>query len=192
MSSRRNPGSLVHVLALYLAAAASAPVYALEDLIDSQQFDCVDAYDLARYFTTISCQANSTEEKKRELFERAKRRLTTHGFFAAREFRDIELHWCKLNNAAGFTADAHNIYLDAGLYAGGPDLVAETIAHEMIHIRQFHQLGETEFKCTYITALLQCGGCQDRGHAMEAEAYRFQDRVRQQLLQDWLDGDGSM
>ena len=74
------------------------------------------------------------------------------------------------------------IYVDDGLLTLSADGLAEIIAHEFVHVHQFAELGTHDFKCAYVHAMLACGGCQDRGHRLEAEAYRRQDEVRARLL----------
>jgi hypothetical protein len=51
----------------------------------------------------------------------------------------------------------------------------------MIHVRQYRRLGTNEFKCQYVRDLLNCGGCQDSGNPLEAQAYAFQDSVTARL-----------
>ena len=73
---------------------------------------------------------------------------------------DVTIEWCPLTHALGFTASGQHIYLDAGLRVGTVDLVAEVLAHELVHVRQFRALGTDGFKCAYVQAFIDCGAFQ--------------------------------
>ncbi len=151
-----------------------------------KQFDCVDAFDLAMIATTVGCPTHSSGQGSETGFGAAIDRLIEAGFFSSAEFAELTVQWCPLTQAMGFTPNASQIYIDSGLRQGSIDLLAEVLAHEMVHIRQFHQLGARGFKCTYVSAFLSCGGCQTRAHVLEEEAYRFQDTVRERFLEEFL------
>lgn len=152
----------------------------------AEQFDCADAFDLTALATTVRCPATGGDARSATEFEAATSRLVDAGFFTAADFDGVRLDWCPLTQAMGFTASATRIYIDDGLRDGSTDLLAEVVAHEMIHVEQFRRLGQRGFKCAYVNAFLACGACQDRGHELEGEAYRFQDTVRERFLERFL------
>jgi hypothetical protein len=151
-----------------------------------EHFDCVDAFDLIVLAITIPCQANTTGTPAPALLIEARDKLIRAGFYTAADFDELDVRWCPLTNALGFTRDAQHILLASGLALGSADLVAEVLAHEMVHVRQFRQRGADGFRCDYVNAFIACAACQDRGHTLEAEAYALQDQVRVRLHTDWL------
>lgn len=178
---------LCFLAALSISASVqfvSAQAFAYDGLESGRQFDCVDAFDLAAMATTIGCAITEKPDPEAD-FSGAIGRLVDAGFFTPTDFTRVAIGWCPLARAIGFTPDAGRIVIDVGLKGGSVDLIAEVLAHEMIHVRQFSELGARGFKCHYINAFLSCGACQDRAHDLEAEAYRFQDKVREHLLRLW-------
>ncbi len=151
-----------------------------------EHFDCVDAFELIVLATTIRCHTGIATVPAPELLDEARAKLIDSGFYDAADFDRLEIRWCPLTNALGFTRDAGHIVLASGLALGSADLVAEVLAHEMVHARQFRERGADGFRCDYVNAFIACAGCQDRGHALEAEAYTLQDKVRERLHAQWL------
>ena len=170
-----------HALLLLLAIALTADAVATDE-----HFDCVDAFELIVLATTIRCHAGTAATPAPTRLVEARDKLIRGGFYQAADFDGIDVRWCPLTNALGFTRDAQYILLDSGLALGSADLVAEVLAHEMVHARQFRERGADGFRCDYVNAFIACAGCQDRGHKLEAEAYALQDKVRAQLHADWL------
>jgi hypothetical protein len=154
---------------------------------NGRQFDCVDAFDAITLATTLACPRAETPGASTGPIASAIQRLIALGDFSATAFDDVAIAWCPMPQALGYTPDPARIWLSAGLKVGSTDLLAEVIAHEMVHIRQFRELGVTAFKCAYVDAFIRCGACQDRGHALEEPAYQLQDSVREHLLEQWLE-----
>lgn len=151
-----------------------------------EHFDCVDAFELIVLATTLRCPAGAAAAPAPDLHLQARDKLIEEGFYSAADFAGIDIRWCPLTNALGFTRDAEHIVLASGLALGSADLIAEVLAHEMVHARQFRERGADGFRCDYVNAFVACAGCQDRGHALEAEAYTLQDKVRERLHAQWL------
>lgn len=151
-----------------------------------EHFDCVDAFELIALATTLRCPADGTAAPAPDRYLEARDKLIEEGFYSADDFSGIDIRWCPLTSALGFTRDAGHIILASGLAQGSADLVAEVLAHEMVHARQFRERGADGFRCDYVSAYIACAGCQDRGHALEAEAYALQDTVRERLHAQWL------
>jgi len=168
-----------------IALLVTLPASAAEPGEDPH-FDCADAFDLIALTTTIQCQPPTAGAPMAKRLSAAAERLVADGIATRAEVNGLEIRWCDLTSAMGFTPGERQIYLDTGLAAGTQDLIAEVLAHEIVHTRQFARLGEAGFKCAYVKAFVECGACQGRGHPLEAEAYELQDRVRDQLHEQWL------
>jgi hypothetical protein len=110
-------------------------------------------------------------------------RLRSSGLATAQELDASHAAFCPLAAGTGMVPAPGQLYLDDGLISLSTDGLAEILAHELEHLHQFEQLGTRGFKCEYVRDMLACGGCQDRGHRLEAEAYARQDRVRARLLE---------
>jgi hypothetical protein len=77
--------------------------------------------------------------------------------------------------------DRGRIYLDTSRKGDALEDIAVLLAHEMAHIIQYRRMGTDNFKCEYSRKYVECGGCQDNGHALEREAYAFENEVAQRL-----------
>lgn len=103
-------------------------------------------------------------------------RLSATGAVEPGDFDGVSIAWCDLPDAAAMTLDEGTVFLDISLL-GAPWATAAMLAHELAHVRQFRRLGAAEFACTYSLQYLECSRCQDLGHALEAEAFAFQQQV---------------
>ncbi|MSR14199.1 MAG: hypothetical protein EXR86_06455 [Gammaproteobacteria bacterium] len=130
----------------------------------------------------LQCAIQPEAEEDSGLISSAVRRLTDENLVESDAFASLTITFCPLTGATGIVPSPGRIFLDDGLRAMSADGLAEVIAHEWVHTQQFERLGQREFKCAYVRAVTACGGCQDRQHALEAEAYATQDRIRDQLL----------
>jgi uncharacterized membrane protein len=124
-----------------------------------------------------------------DLIQDAIRALAGTGKFQIEEFSGVQIRWCPLIGgpdgrvAHGIAADRGRVYLNSSQKNHDPIDVATLLAHEMKHVRQYRGMGTDEFKCKYSQEYVKCGGCQDRGHSLEREAYDFEDQIRQLLNQ---------
>ncbi len=116
-----------------------------------------------------------------DLIAAARRRLLATGILAKDEFDGVEIRWCPLINAQGMTPDGGRIYLDVGMRQNHIEEIASSLAHEMLHVRQYREMGADEFRCAYSRAFIDCRACQDERHPMEREAYAFQRAVERRL-----------
>ena len=107
------------------------------------------------------------------------------GIIQPSELNGVQIRWCPLQNAHGMAPDRGRIYLDTSLKGNAFD-TASTLAHEVVHIRQYRRLGSEKFKCFYSREYANCGGCQNRRNLYEREAYDFEDKIRFQLSQTTL------
>jgi len=129
------------------------------------------------------CSNYSGRMNDQRLIQSAKQTLIDSGIVSAREFSGVQIRWCPhLGGGEGLAADRGRIYLDTSAKNYEHEKLAALLAHEMTHIRQYHRLGTDSFKCKYSQQYTSCGGCQDRGHPMEREAYDYEDRVYNQLV----------
>ena len=148
----------------------------------ADSFDCVDAFDVVAAFSTLQCGPQSVASGDALRLRTVGQRLLDIGQVSAQELSRLTIEFCPLGSGTGIVPANGQIYLDDGLRLASDDGIAEVLAHEITHTRQFSKMGAREFKCAYVRAMAQCGGCQDRRHALEREAYAVQDEVRRILL----------
>lgn len=117
-----------------------------------------------------------------QLISQAVAVLQSAGIAQAGELNGVQVRWCPLQGAHGMAPDRGRIYLDVSL-KGNTFATASTLAHEIVHLRQYSRNGTDRFKCDYSRQYTECGGCQDRRNGFEREAYEFEDRIRVQLSQ---------
>lgn len=115
------------------------------------------------------------------IIQQAKQSLINAGIFAPHEFNGVQIRWCPLSGAHGMAPDRGKIYLDTSAKNKNRNALAALLAHEMKHIQQYRRMGTDRFKCIYSEKYIGCGGCQDRGHTLEREAYDFEDNVYNRL-----------
>lgn len=116
------------------------------------------------------------------LIQNAARVLVSAGIIQPNELNGVQVRWCPLQGAHGMAPDRGRIYLDTGL-KGNLFGTASTLAHEVVHIRQYRSAGTDKFKCDYSRQYAECGGCQDRRNRLEREAYDYEDQIRLRLSQ---------
>ena len=127
----------------------------------------------------LASQATSTDAA---LLERAKATLYTAGVAAPGEFSGVAVRWCEGDfQGLGITPEENLIILNRTLKSRSESDIALTLAHELMHIRQYRQMGSGQFKCKYSQEFITCGACQDERHAMEREAYGFEAWAAEKL-----------
>jgi hypothetical protein len=95
----------------------------------------------------------------------------------AQAFSGVSIRWCQGDfNGSGITPNSEEIILNSDL-KNHAWTIAPTLAHEMRHIAQYRRMGTDNFKCDYAQKFVACGGCQDRRHALENEAYDAEDQA---------------
>ena len=167
---------------LLFVAALTAAFSAAAEPLASEQFDCADAFDLIAMTVMLRCSTYSEPPAAAARIEAARRRLLARGLADSAEFDGLHIAFCPLVQGTGMVPDPTRLYLDDGLLGMSVDGLAEIIAHELQHRVQFESFGAHGFKCAYVRAMTACGGCQDRQHPFEREAYERQDLVRDALL----------
>ncbi len=167
------------------ATAQQAPVPA-------ESFDCADAFDLIAMTVIIRCAHYTSPAAAHARIDAARHRLQATGLATVAEFETLEITFCPLMQGTGMVPGPERLYLDDGLQGLSVDGLAEIIAHELEHVRQFANRGERGFKCDYVRDMMACGGCQDRRHPMEREAYERQDAARLRLLHESPSTPGSV
>jgi hypothetical protein len=171
------------LLLVALRSSTGAPSGTHPDAL-SGDFDCEATFDLVASTLIAGCTGAVPSSAAQAKIDAALARLEDAGLVQAGELTDIAIGVCPLTRGAGIVPAPRRIYLDDGLMGASDDLVAEVIAHELEHVRQFETLGARGFKCGYVRAMLACGGCQDRRHDLEHDAYARQDRARERLALD--------
>lgn len=120
----------------------------------------------------LSSQAASNDAR---LVEAAKVTLIQAGVASSNEFSGVSVQWCEGDfQGLGITPEENLIILNKVLKDRPVSDIALTLAHELVHIRQYRQLGSGTFKCKYSQEFVSCGACQDERHSMEREAYQFE------------------
>jgi hypothetical protein len=157
-------------------------VHATEEPGADGQFDCADAFDLIAMTVMLACANYQAPAAARARISQAQDRLLATQLATTEEFVGLRIVFCPLLQGTGMLPAPDRLYLDDGLQHMSVDGLAEIIAHELEHRRQFATLGARGFKCAYVRDMSTCGGCQDRRHPLEREAYERQDRARERLL----------
>jgi hypothetical protein len=166
------------------AEHGDAPASAAGRAFNNEQFDCENAFDLIAMMVIARCSIYQPPAAADAALTAAIARLRSSGLASDEELDASRPAFCPLAAGTGMVPAPGQLYLDDGLTGLSTDGLAEILAHELEHIRQFQQLGTRGFKCEYVRDMLACGGCQDRRHGLEAEAYARQDRVREFLLRN--------
>lgn len=156
---------------------------AAETPLSGESFDCENAFDLIAMMVIARCSVYQAPATASDALHAAQMRLRASGLASEEELKASHIAFCPLAAGSGMVPAPGQLYLDDGLIGLSTDGLAEILAHELEHIRQFEQLGRRGFKCEYVRDMLACGGCQNRGHRLEAEAYARQDSVRARLLE---------
>lgn len=149
--------------------------------LTSEGFDCENAFDLVAMMVIAACAVYQAPASAPAAIAAASARLRDEQLASVEELTGTTITWCPLAAGTGMVPSPHQLYLDDGLLTMSADGLAEILAHELEHVRQFEHLGTRAFKCAYVRDMLACGGCQDRGHKLEAAAYERQDLVRARL-----------
>ena len=174
-------------LILCLAATLSAQAEdrqpsANEPGFQAERFDCENAFDLIAMMVIGRCSLYQAPADASAALQAAGQRLRATGLASDEELAAAHIAFCPLAAGTGMVPAPGQLYLDDGLIGMSSDGLAEILAHELEHIAQFQRLGTRGFKCEYVRDMLACGGCQDRRHGLEAEAYGRQDSARERLL----------
>lgn len=167
-----------------MSGALLAPLNCGAESSAAKQFHCIDMFDVLASLAAPTCVSEDPSDRAPELTQ-AIDLLVKHEFVSSIQFRNIEVSFCPLNFGLGLVPKPNTIYIDDGLRYGSTDTLAEILIHELEHINQIRTMGVTDFKCGYINALVDCGGCYDENHPLEAPAYAAQARVRDFLLARW-------
>lgn len=185
----RLPIVLVSVLLGWLPALAaqSADGHTDSTPLTAERFDCENAFDLIAMMVVARCSLYQAPAAADAALGAAQARLRATGLASEDALRASHIAFCPLAAGTGMVPAPGQLYLDDGLIGLSTDGLAEILAHELEHVRQFAQMGTRGFKCEYVRDMLACGGCQDRRHALEAEAYARQDKVRERLLREGED-----
>ena len=149
-----------------------------------KNLNCINMFDVLALLAAPVCATQESSDRAPEL-NAAIELLIEHRFVSPSQFRDIDLKFCPLNFGLGLVPQPNTIIIDDGLRQASTDTLAEIIVHELEHVTQMRTMGAADFKCGYINALVDCGGCYDEKHPLEAPAYEAQARVRGFLLAKW-------
>lgn len=143
---------------------------------------CVAPYQLITGVVIARCSNWDGRLDDQDLIQQAITTLVSAAIIDPGELNGVQIRWCPLDGAHGMAPDRGRIYLDPDLKNSAFDS-ASTLAHEIVHVRQYRRAGTDNFKCDYSRKYTECGGCQDRRHSLENEAYVFEDSIRLRLSQ---------
>lgn len=154
-----------------------------EDIADPRRLIChssfLPAYETFVHGTAAYCANWEGRSNNMHLIQDAVALLQQAGLFGPAEFQGVDIRWCPLN-ANGMVPTAGKVLLNPRLQGDRLNL-AVTLAHEMIHIRQFRRWPSGEFQCRYGEQLVQGRG-QGPSNNVEREAYNFENPARDALL----------
>ncbi|MGR8949549.1 MAG: hypothetical protein ACU84Q_16000 [Gammaproteobacteria bacterium] len=155
-----------------------------------EQLDCVNVFNVLASLAAPSCPVKPSAPNRGSEIDAAIALLAEHKLLARSAFDGLDITFCPLNFGLGLVPAPKTIFLDDGLRAGSIETLAEVLVHELEHVVQMRTMGVDDFKCGYINALVDCGGCFDDQHPLEAPAYKAQAEVRDYLLEKWLQRSG--
>ena len=126
--------------------------------------------------------------------DEARNLLVANGVFSSTEFDGVKFRWCSALSirlgdepAAGMVPSSGKVLLRPDFKSASTVHLAELLAHEMIHIRQYRRWGSSGFHCRYSREMGSSGSIDTgRGNRVEREAYEFVDGlslVSQAVLQ---------
>ncbi len=143
---------------------------------------CTGPYQTVTGIVIARCSNWDGRLDDQHLIVQAINTLTSAGIIQLGELNGVQTRWCPLQGAHGMAPDRGRIYLDVSL-KGDTLATASTLAHEVVHIRQYRASGTDRFKCDYSRQYVECGGCQDRRNRFEREAYDFESQVSPRIAQ---------
>lgn len=152
----------------------TVPLTPYEQTKTALEKSCGAAFDTIMKGTVGFCGNHDGRLDGQDRIEEAKSILIRAGLVDAREFDGLQIRFCPINGE-GLAAERGRIYLNPSMISSDNVNLASLLGHEMIHIRQYRNGGSDNFKCNYSRKFVECGGCQDRRHSMEDEAYSWQD-----------------
>lgn len=167
------------------AARANLPTIPLTPIEQGKTLGaqaCIAPYQTVTGVVIARCSNWDGRLDDQPLIGKAISTLQTAGILGANELSSVQVRWCPLQGAHGMAPDRGRVYLDVSL-KNNAFATASTLAHELVHIRQYRNLGTDTFKCDYSRAYVECGGCQDRGHRLEREAYDYENQIQVKLSQ---------
>lgn len=126
-------------------------------------------------------QAPGSAPGSEQLLVMARDILIRSGAIGAAEFHNVNIRWGFLyEGTRGQAPDRNVVFINQDFLRNNSLFkTTSTLAHEMVHIRQYRQLSTDEFKCRYTKQFVKgfCGQ-QTHCHELEAEAHRFEDQIR--------------
>lgn len=156
------------------------PLTPREQFETGANFACAAPFKGITGSVIARCSNWDGRTENQDLIQNAVQWLLNAGQISPSDLNGVQVRWCPLNGAHGMAPDRGRIYLDTSLQMD-TFATATTLAHEIFHIRQYRAAKPDQFECNYSRQFTECGGCQDRRHALERDAYNFEDSVRAAL-----------
>lgn len=149
----------------------------VNNVIEGLNHSCAFAFKVINTYVIVTQPMYPAGSER--LLEQAKAILIQIGAVHTNEFDNVSIRWGKLRGS-GQAPDRNTVFLsEAFLHTNNLVSTTLTLAHEMVHIRQYRRINTDEFKCRYSRDFVRCNGCQDRNHPLEREAYDFEASVAQ-------------
>lgn len=161
--------------------AADAPVLVIDPLAVARALtrSCSAPFDLMVQPLLDYCDTWDGRNDDPELIAEARATLIRLGLTDAALFDGLEISWCPLQRVNGMAPRANRVLLNPSYKSRPVDLVA-LLGHEMVHIRQYRDWGEEQFRCRYGREIAGGHGMQ-RANPIEREAYEEEDGIRAHL-----------
>lgn len=182
MRVRRLVWAALAVLASALPVrAADAPVLVIDPLAVARALtrSCSAPFDLMVQPLLDYCDTWDGRNDDPELIAEARASLIRLGLTDAALFDGVEITWCPLQRVNGMAPRINRVLLNPAYKSRPVDLVA-LLGHEMVHIRQYRDWGEEQFRCRYGQEIAGGRGMQ-RANPIEREAYEEEDGIRAHL-----------
>lgn len=151
------------------------------DVEKALQQSCAAAFQLINGYVVATQPAYPAGSER--LLNQARDVLIASGVLSRGDFDNISIRWGQLKGH-GQAPDRNQVFIDQEFYHK-QDLfsTAATLAHEMIHVRQYRRMGSDNFKCEYSKEFVRTRGKQGNEHDLEREAYAFNVQTNPIILQ---------
>lgn len=164
--------------------AADAPALVIDPLAVARALtrSCSAPFDLLVQPLLDYCDTWGGRDEDAALIADARETLIRLGITDATLFDGVTLSWCPLERVNGMAPRFDRVLLNPAYKARPVDLVA-LLGHEMVHIRQYREMGEEAFRCRYGQDIANGRGMQ-RANPLERDAYEEEDRIRARLTHE--------
>jgi len=141
---------------------------------------CAAGFHVITDTLSAGCANYGGRTDGQELIAQAKVTLVNLGFNKRADFDGLDIRVCPLHGyASGVTPDRERILLEASTLKDPTFQLVATLGHEMVHHRQYIDLGSDHFKCDYTREYLSHG--TTASNSLEGPAYAVQHQIEAKL-----------